>query len=139
MSEARRTQNGSLQQESPDARQTQISYWFLGKIALFPVIMMFLAGGAVALLTLKTAVGTDQPPPTGPGLTGFFASDDLSYGLVGLILSIICAIMLIFFLFWHVIRMSFIFDAQEGKFTVCKHGIFRYVAFNSSFSSFHPF
>lgn len=95
----------------------------------------------MALLTLKTAVGTDQPPPTGPGLTGFFASDDLSYGLVGLILSIICAIMLIFFLFWHVIRMSFIFDAQEGKFTVCKHGIFRkaVLEFDMSDISFHYF
>ena len=88
--------------------------------------MIFLAAGAVALLTLKTAVDSEAPIQSGPGLTNFFTSDDLSYGLTGLILSIICAIMLIFFLFWHVIRITFAFDAQEGKFTVCKHGIFRY-------------
>lgn len=103
--------------------------------------MIFLAAGAVALLTLKTAVDSEAPIQSGPGLTNFFTSDDLSYGLTGLILSIICAIMLIFFLFWHVIRITFAFDAQEGKFTVCKHGIFRksILEFDMADISFHYF
>jgi hypothetical protein len=105
----------------------QISYWFFGKIALFPIIMLFLAAGAIALFIFRRHLSDEASEPGSTGLSGYLTSEDLSYGLAGLVLSIICAIMLIFFLFWHVIRISFTFDAQEGKFTVSKRGIFRYV------------
>jgi len=132
MPDAQNANNSRRPSAVDKSRHTHISYWFLGKIALFPIIMVFLAAGAVSLLTFKTGLASDPPPNTGPGLTGFFSSNDLSYGLVGLILSILCAILLIFFLFWSVIRITFIFDAQDAKFTVLKRGIFRYVLISPS-------
>lgn len=108
--------------------KTKLSYWFFGKIALFPFIMVFLAAGAIALLAFKPGLSAEGGSTSSGGISGFFASDDLSYALAGLVLSILCVIVLIFFLFWHVIRISFIFEPQEGKFTVYKRGIFRYEA-----------
>lgn len=121
--------NGKVPLVNPG--QATLSYWFFGKIALFPFIMVFLAAGAVALLAFKPSLSADPSGDGSGSSTGFFSSDDLSYALVGLILSILCTIMLIFFLFWHVIRISFIFEPQEGKFTVYKRGIFRYVSKSS--------
>ena len=118
--------------------QATISYWFFGKIALFPFIMVFLAAGAIALLAFKPSLSEESGDGGSGASSGFFSSDDLSYALVGLILSILCTIMLIFFLFWHVIRISFIFEPQEGKFTVYKRGIFRYVPKTHQFTPFTP-
>lgn len=109
-----------------ESEKDVVSYWFLGKIALFPVFMMLLAGGAVGIFTFRSGLLNENPTGQGPG---WFTTGDLTYGLVGLLLSVICLIMLAFFLFWLVIKVTFTFDPELGVFTVTKRGIFRYVAF----------
>lgn len=91
----------------------KFSYLFAGKVALFPLIILFLMAGATALLLYG------EKKYSG----GYFESNEFYYGLVGLFLFVACLILFVLIMFWLVVKISF--EITPTKIRVLKRGVFR--------------
>lgn len=91
----------------------RFSYLFTGKVALFPLILLFLASGATALLLYG------EKKYNG----GYFESNEFYYGLIGLLLFVACLILFVLVVFWLVVKISF--EITSSKIIVYKRGVFR--------------
>lgn len=105
------------------------SYLFTGKVSLFPLIILFLAAGATALLLYG------EKKYNG----GYFESNEFYYGLAGLILFVACLILLMIIVFWLVIKITF--EITSRKIKIEKRGVFRssILEFDIKESSIHYF
>lgn len=105
------------------------SYLFTGKVSLFPLIILFLAAGATALLLYG------EKKYNG----GYFESNEFYYGLAGLVLFVACFILLMIIIFWLVIKITF--EITPRKIKIEKRGVFRssILEFDVKESSIHYF
>lgn len=90
-----------------------LSYVFTGKLTLFPVVIIFLGFGAGYLLFYGNKSYTG----------GYFQSNELYYGIAGLIVSLVALLLFFTLSMWMVLRVSFV--VTPTTFRVLKSGILR--------------
>jgi hypothetical protein len=90
-----------------------LQYVFIGKLTLFPLIILLLAVGAASLLLYGDKSYFD----------GYFQSNEVYSGIAGVVLSLVAITLLVFLLWWIVIKISFVFTPH--MFVIKKRGIFR--------------
>jgi hypothetical protein len=101
------------QSTTRDKEQKILKYVFIGKLTLLPLIILLLTVGAVSLLLYGDKSYFD----------GYFQSNEVYYGVAGIILSLLALSLVIFLCFWIVVKISFVFTPH--LFVITKRGIFR--------------
>ncbi|KAL6050887.1 hypothetical protein QOT17_019539 [Balamuthia mandrillaris] len=106
-----------------------VAYQFTGKLALFPLTILFLAVGAGFLLNYGKK----------PYLHGYFHSQEMYYGIAGLTLAILALGFCFALMLKVVLKVSFTINTEA--FVVHKHGVLRSstLEFATSNTSLHYF
>jgi hypothetical protein len=108
------TATSTSHQFYPRRRHEKIlKYVFIGKLTLFPLIILLLTVGSASLLLYGDKSYFD----------GYFQSNEVYYGIAGILLSLVAITLLIFLLFFLVIKISFVFTPD--MFVIQKRGILR--------------
>lgn len=90
-----------------------LNYVFTGKLTLFPLFILLLAVGSASLLLFGDKSYFD----------GYFQSNEVYYGIAGIVLLVVSTTLLIFLLLWLVVKITFTYTPT--MFVVTKRGIIR--------------
>eukprot|EP01028_Stygiella_incarcerata_P003087 TRINITY_DN15857_c0_g1_i1.p1 TRINITY_DN15857_c0_g1~~TRINITY_DN15857_c0_g1_i1.p1 ORF type:complete len:199 (-),score=44.48 TRINITY_DN15857_c0_g1_i1:559-1083(-) len=96
-----------------DILEEETKYFFAGKLTMFPLTVIFLIVGVVALLRYGRKTYR----------SGYFTSNEFYVGLVGVFLFILTVMFGIVFLRYTVIRIHFFFTRDH--FVIVKKGVFK--------------
>ena len=103
-------QRGDYKRKSDDRT---LNYVFTGKLTLFPLFILLLAVGSASLLLFGDKSYFD----------GYFQSNEVYYGIAGIVLLVVSTTLLIFLLLWLVVKITFTYTPT--MFVVTKRGIIR--------------
>lgn len=90
-----------------------LNYVFTGKLTLFPLFILLLAVGSASLLLFGDKSYFD----------GYFQSNEVYYGIAGIVLLVVSTTLLIFLLLWLVVKITFTYTPT--MFVITKRGIIR--------------